>query len=267
MSKFIVLNTKGGVGKSTTAMQVLAPYLYKKNDEKEKINLIEFDDENKDSEKFVYSEIVNSKRYLVEGSDLDSNIIDISLGYKNLIIDVGGNKTTTYVLNSFKKSRMLKVFDCVVIPLTDGEQDSLNAINVYRKIRESNKDIKIIFALSRVNRKYELEIQFLDFFGDRKGRIDDRKGFIEKIDERDRNIIEIDDTEAIRISRAYSLTAYELAKQSIEDLENKMEQFLKDDNMSKARKAGFRIIQIENAVNFKKEVLERCFNKIDEVLG
>ena len=43
----IIPQTKGGVGKSTVAMQVIAPYLYKKHGKK--ITYIEIDDENNDS--------------------------------------------------------------------------------------------------------------------------------------------------------------------------------------------------------------------------
>ena len=45
----IIPQTKGGVGKSTVAMQVIAPYLYKKHGKK--ITYIEIDDENNDSDR------------------------------------------------------------------------------------------------------------------------------------------------------------------------------------------------------------------------
>ena len=54
----IIPQTKGGVGKSTVAMQVIAPYLYKNM---VKITYIEIDDENNDSKSFTRTEIVNKK--------------------------------------------------------------------------------------------------------------------------------------------------------------------------------------------------------------
>ena len=55
----IIPQTKGGVGKSTVAMQVIAPYLYKKHGKK--VTYIEIDDENNDSRSFTRTEIVNKK--------------------------------------------------------------------------------------------------------------------------------------------------------------------------------------------------------------
>jgi MinD-like ATPase involved in chromosome partitioning or flagellar assembly len=264
--KFIVLNTKGGVGKSTLSMQILAPFLYVKNGQNDKVNLIEFYDENSDSKSFDNSNIVIAKRYKISGNDLDSTLTDISLDNDNLIVDVGGNKTTTYMLDSLKNTNLIDVFDCVFIPLTDGEQDAINAINVYNKIRDLSNDIKVIFALSRVNKSYDTQIQFLDFYGDKKGRIDDRVGYIEDIKEDDRNIIKIDDNESIKISRAFGLTVFELANQNIDDLKEKMKQYLREKNTAKSKKASYRITLINKAIQFKNDVINECFKHIDEVV-
>jgi len=264
--KFIVLNTKGGVGKSTLSMQILAPYLYVKSGQNDRVNLIEFDDENSDSKSFDNSNIVIAKRYKISGNDLDSTLTDISLDNDNLIVDVGGNKTTTYMLDSLKNTNLIDVFDCVFIPLGDGEQDAINAINVYNKIRDLSNDIKVIFALSRVNKSYDTEIQFLDFLGDKKGRIDDRVGYIEDIKEDDRNIIKIDDSESIKISRAFGLTVFELANQNVDELKEKMKQFLREKNTAKSKKASYRITLINKAIQFKNDVINECFRHIDEVV-
>jgi len=45
--KILVVSTKGGVGKSTIAMQLVAPYLYDKNN-KNIIKYYECDDTNRD---------------------------------------------------------------------------------------------------------------------------------------------------------------------------------------------------------------------------
>ena len=266
MSKFIVLNTKGGATKSTTAVQIIAPYLYLKNGENEKINLVEFDDENADSETFLNSNILKSKRIKISGNDLDNELINSVLDNDNLVVDVGGNKTTTYILNSLRDTNLIDVFDCVVIPLQDGEQDAINAIKVYTKIRELSKDVKVIFVLGRVDRNMDIEIQFLDFFGDTKGRLNDKIGYIEDIKEDDRNIIKVYNSESIKISRAFGITVFELSKQDIDDLKAKMKQFLNDKNTEKSKKAAYRITQINKAIQFKDDVLKECFKKINEVL-
>lgn len=265
--KIIVLNTKGGVGKSTVSMQVIAPYLFWKNGKSDKINLIEFDDENSDSETFINSKIVDSKRYKLTGNDLDSTLINATLDNDNLVADIGGNKTTTYVLKSLSDTNLIDAFDCVVIPLTDGEQDSINAINVYEQIRNLSADIKVIFALSRVDRSMDLEIQFLDFFGDLKGRIDNREGYINRVAESDRNILKINNDESIKVSRAYGQTVFEICDLSLDDMKEKMKEALKEKDFEKSKKISYRITLVNKAKDFKEDTLKECFIKLDEVVA
>ena len=265
--KMIVLNSKGGVGKSTTSTQILAPYLYIKNGKKQKINLIEFDDENADSLSFENSEILTPKRIKIDGNDLDSALTDNVLEFENVILDIGGNKTTTFVINSLIDSGIINAFDLIVIPLTDGEQDSVNAINVYKKIRENNEDSKIIFALSRVNNSYDLEMQFLDFFGDKKGRLDNRIGFIEQIAESDRNLIKIVDSDVIKYSRVFGVTAFELSQKDIQELKEKQKEALKAKDTERSKKIAYRLTISNKAIRYKNEVLKECFKTLDEVVA
>lgn len=267
MSKFMILNTKGGATKSTTAVQIIAPYLYFKNGQNEKVNLIEFDDENADSETFLNSDILESKRIKISGNDLDNELINSVLDNDNLVIDVGGNKTTTYMIEALKNTNLIDVLDCIVIPLTDGEQDTINAIKVYKQIRELSKNIKVIFALGRVDINMDIEIQFLDFFGDTKGRLNDKVGYIEDIDINDRNIIKVFNSESIKVARTFGITVFELAKQDIDNLKDKMKQYLKDKDTQKSKKVAYRITQINKAIQFKDDVLKECFRTINEVVA
>ena len=265
MSKIIVLNSKGGVGKSTTSTQILAPFLYIKNGQNDKVNLIEFDDENEDSLSFENSDILIPKRVKIEGNDLDSALTDNVLDFDDVVLDIGGNKTTTYVIDSLVDSGIINAFDLIVIPLTDGEQDALNAINVYKKIRQNNEDSKIIFALSRVNNSYDLEMQFLDFFGDAKGRLDDRVGLIEQVAEQDRNIIKIVDSDVIKFSRVFGVTAFELSQKDIQELKEKQKESLKAKDKEKSKKIAYRLTILNKAIRYKDEVLKECFKAIQEV--
>lgn len=263
----MVLNTKGGVTKSTTAVQIIAPYLYLKNGQNEKINLVEFDDENADSETFVNTVIFESKRIKISGNDLDNELINSVLDNDNLVIDVGGNKTTTYMIQALKNTNLIDVLDCIIIPMTDGEQDAINAIKVYNQIRDLSKDIKVIFALGRVDINMDNEIQFLDFFGDTLGRLNDKIGYIEDIKEDDRNILKVFNSESIKVSRTFGITIFELAKQDIDSLKDKMKQYLKDKDTKKMKKASFKMTQIHKAIQFKDNVLKECFKTIDEVVA
>jgi len=264
--KIIVLNSKGGVGKSTTATQVLVPYLYLLNNSEEKINLIEFDDENEDNKTFTKSKILEAQTIKVSNNDIDIALTDNVLNYDDVILDIGGNKTTTYVIDSLIDSGVINAFDLIVIPLTDGEQDSVNAINVYKKVRENNDTSKIIFALSRVNSSYEKEIQFLDFFGDIKGRLDSRKGLIENINQEDRNIIEIKDSDVIKYSRIFGTTAFELSQEDSLKIKENMKQALKDNDEEKSKKLAYRSTILNKAIRYKDDVLKECFKKINETM-
>ena len=155
---YIAINTKGGVAKSTTSSQVLANYLYGKN--KQATRLIEIDDENKDSYTFSESKVINCE--VIPTTKL-STIDDIFYDNEDVIIDVGGNKTATIFLNNLKK---VGVFDKVIffIPLTNGQQDNLNALETYENIKSIDSKANVIFVLSKVLTD-DLEFEFLHFFG------------------------------------------------------------------------------------------------------
>ena len=161
----IIPQTKGGVGKSTLAMQIIAPYLYKKHGKK--VTYIEIDDENNDSQSFTRTQIVN-KRML--GTNKLSELDELMLMDDNheVIVDVGGNKTSSLVLDEIKKVGSfgnVKWF----IPLGDGELDGKNAIATMKKIKkiEENPEKNVFFALNRaisMEPDY-VEEQFINFFG------------------------------------------------------------------------------------------------------
>lgn len=256
--KIIIINSKGGVGKSTTSMQIIAPFLYEMCGNK-KVNFIELDDENEDSTTFAGSELVEAQRIQITGTDLDSKLLDIIVDNDNIILDVGGNKTTTYVINSLSSTGIISALDLIVIPMMDGEQDASNAIKLYNRVRELNSDIKIVFALSRVDSSMDIEMQFFDFFGDRQGRINDRPGLIDKIASEDQNIIKIRNSEVVKYSRAFGITAYELSNINIEDVKDKMKQALAKKDNAKVKKLAYRQTILNKAADYRNTVLEPAF--------
>jgi hypothetical protein len=161
----IIPQTKGGVGKSTVAMQVIAPYLYKKHGKK--ITYIEIDDENNDSRSFTRTEIVNKK--MLQTSHL-TQLDELILMDDNheVIVDVGGNKTSTLVLDEIAKVGSFNNIKWIV-PMGDGELDGKNAIATMKKLRkiERNSTDNLFFALNRaisMEQDY-LEEQYINFFG------------------------------------------------------------------------------------------------------
>ncbi len=161
----IIPQTKGGVGKSTVAMQVIAPYLYKRHGKK--ITYIEIDDENNDSQSFTRTQIVNKKMLKTNNiTQLDEMILMDD--NHEVIVDVGGNKTSTLVLEEIAKVGSFNNIKWIV-PMGDGELDGKNAIATMKKLRkiERNSTDNLFFALNRAisSEQDYLEEQFINFFG------------------------------------------------------------------------------------------------------
>ena len=117
-----VVNTKGGASKSTVAFQVAAASFLTK---KQEVQQIEFDDENKDSETFSNSKIRSTQVEIGDGTDVDEVLKNTLLvpNDKNLVIDVGGNKTTTSIIEGLKKTRLYRKIDLFIIPMSGSYQD------------------------------------------------------------------------------------------------------------------------------------------------
>jgi len=163
----VIPQTKGGVGKSTVAMQVIAPYLYKKHGKK--VTYIEIDDENNDSQSFTRTQIVNKKMLKTNNiTQLDEMILMDD--NHEIIVDVGGNKTSTLVLEEIAKVGSFNNIKWIV-PMGDGELDGKNAIATMKKLRkiERNSTDNLFFALNRAisHEQDYLEEQFINFFGHR----------------------------------------------------------------------------------------------------
>lgn len=196
----VVINKKGGVGKSTFANQILPSYFY--HSKNLKINLIEIDDENKDNKSLFATKIMNCR--ILPTKDI-KKIDEIFYGDEDTIIDVGGNKTSTFFLNELKK---INEFDSVVwfIPLGQGEQDNLNALETHNLIKELDKNAKINFVLSKTMTD-DIEWEFVNFFGN---AVLETK-FAIKTQLEEVNYCVVKANSIISNSRYFGKTVYELA--------------------------------------------------------
>lgn len=258
----VIPQTKGGVGKSTVAMQVIAPYLYKKHGKK--ITYIEIDDENNDSQSFTRTDIVN-KRML--GTNKLSELDELILLDDNheIIVDVGGNKTSSLVLEEIKKVGSFGNIKWI-IPLGDGELDGKNAIDTINKIRkiEDNPDDNILFVLNRsisMEDEYVKE-QFINFFGHKhlpsssvvSKSIKNPKYFPMKNDK------------IITISRYLGSTVWEIALDK-SDFTKKAIQAKETGDLQRAKRCIFyRRVQTE-AKDYVENTLNKIFNGLDKVIG
>ncbi len=257
----IIPQTKGGVGKSTVAMQIIAPYLYKKHGKK--VTYIEIDDENNDSQSFTRTDLVN-KRML--GTNNISELDEMILMDDNheIIVDVGGNKTSSLVLDEIKKVGSFGNIKWI-IPLGDGELDGKNAIATMRKIRkiESNSDDNIIFALNRaasMESDYVQE-QFINFFGHKY--LDSNSVMLDFMKEP--RYFPVKNDKVITMSRYLGSTVWEMAYNNT-DFAAKAVAAKEAHDIESARKfLFFRRIQTE-AKDYVLQVLNKIFCDLDKYI-
>ncbi|MDQ7061666.1 MAG: ParA family protein [Sulfurimonas sp.] len=197
--KIAVVSSKGGVGKSTISMQLVAPYLFVKND-KEAIAHYEFDDENSDSSSFGASLLGDRKQLSVSSPLLREELAEIFAQDNSLCLDIGANKTTMTLIEALNDSGMIHFLDAVVIPMLDGEQDGINASFIYTVLKAYNPKLKFIFALNRVKEAEYVKYQFENYFGDARGIFKNINAVVDNLfDEDKENYILMLDDEVINI--------------------------------------------------------------------
>ena len=255
----IIPQSKGGVGKSTVAMQVIAPYLYKKHGKK--ITYIEIDDENNDSQSFTRTEIVN-KRML--GTNKITELDELILMDDNhqVIVDVGGNKTSSLVLDEIKK---VGSFGNVkwIIPLGDGELDGKNAIATMKKIKkiEKNPEDNIVFALTRaisMEEDYYSE-QFINFFGHKY--LDSNSVICDFV--KDPKYFPVKNDKIITMSRYLGSTVWEMAYNNTDFAKKAIEAKELGDVEAARKYLFFRRIQTE-AKDYVLNTLNKIFCDLDK---
>ncbi len=242
-----VVNTKGGASKSTVAFQVAAASFLAK---KQEVQLIEFDDENKDSETFSNSKIKSSQVEIGDGTDVDEVLKDTILvpKDKNIVIDVGGNKTTTIILEGLKKTRLYRKINLFIIPMSGGYQDLKNAEKTYEMIKGFN--VPVIFALSRVRNPKRLQFQYGDFF----------RAFPEA------KYLILTESDVVDLSRRNGKSIYEIAfdeaeKRALEEMLD--DAFDDDDNRRIAQFSTLLQIYDESEVYVEK-ILSPAFEVIEQ---
>lgn len=146
----LVINTKGGSGKSTASMQLLAPWVLSRTG---KAALVELDDENHDSADFTDSAI-QSERVKV-GKEVDAEYaIDELINRTDdsfVIADIGGNRTSAMALQHIGARGYDAFIDLIVIPVSGPGQDVLNAKKTLDHVRTLMPDYdgKVLMVMTR----------------------------------------------------------------------------------------------------------------------
>ena len=79
-----------------------------------------------------------------------SKLLKIFNDNEDLVIDIGGNKSTEIYLDLLSQSGMIRLIDLFLIPTLDGLQDANNALDTADLIRKMAPTAKIMLVLNQV---------------------------------------------------------------------------------------------------------------------
>ena len=262
--KIVVLNSKGGVGKSTISVQIAAIYLHQRFNQV--IDHFEFDDENEDSKAFLNSQVIRRHSQKVAKANLRDVVTDLLLEHEHAVFDIGANKTTIYFLEGLLESGLMSKIDLFIIPLMDGENDASSAIKVYRQLKKEDPTAKVLFALNRVNTNRELGLQFNVFLGDKRGVFND-SGMIDEIPESDRHYTTMIDSDAVKYSKNFGITIWELGRLN-RDLGAEIKEALKNNESKEMiRLLSFKKGVKDDCADYIEKNIKPAFEKIEEMVG
>ncbi len=251
----VVLNSKGGASKSTTAMQIASAYfLYKSVG----ITLYEIDKKNEDNLVFKETKI-ETKQVTIENDGIDAvekikGITNNPNENNSIVIDVGGNLTTELVINALRKSRMYRKIDLFIIPMSGGGADLKNAISTYEEVLEFHPDAQFLFVLSRVRKKARVKLQFDEFFGS-------------QISNKFKYIV-FEDSDTIDLSRKVGKTVYEIATdtETKKALEKAFDDALDTNNNEEIDLYSELLSVYDESITYLDSNLKPAFKTLDAVL-
>jgi hypothetical protein len=158
---YVIANTKGGVGKTTTAVN-LGCLLFFKN---RNFKIVEIDNNN-NSMIFSNSEILKNKGITVRTDEKAKAIGGIFFNLaKNpemdYIVDIGGGDDLKQIIESLKELNLPKTY---LIPATSDKKYLKNAVDTFKLIDDTDNTY---FILNRCYAEDEKN-EFMYFFGNKK---------------------------------------------------------------------------------------------------
>ena len=259
---YVVANTKGGVGKSTIASQVMAPYLNVKHGEK--VVITSADDNNKYDESLSESDILEVKTYgLTDGIDNAEDLLyDVVQDNKSYILDVEGGNGSAEAIKSICS---LELDDHIVfvIPFFSDKSGIKNMKDTMKAIREHTEESKILLVANKVQNINNIENEFLYFYGDEDLEI---KGILPEL-EADKNIAltPILSTNVFDLASESSKTAFEIGEWKVD-----IDQYLKDQmavSKEDYKKAKAFAKIFNQCKQYNQDVLAEVFKDIDKLIG
>jgi len=265
--KILVVNDRGGVGKSTVAQQIIAPYLFSVSGNKK---VPYYSLESKD-EGFTETNIIIPSYMEVKKETFDNLFISLFSRNESSIFDIGCEKTSETVLNSLVNTGLIYGVDLFVIPLTNGKKEANAVKKIYEFIKHHNVGAKFLFVLNKVRNGYTYEescLHFIDFLGDRNFIADSTPGVIKDFATEDAaNIIYLYEDNCINYSVREGLTVFEIAFTNIETTTTNLKQALSTGDVENIKLLSYRKKEFEKCKAFYFNCIEPSLQKLDTILS
>ena len=162
--RILVASSKGGVGKSAVATQILAPWLSTRL--KRKIDYIIYDEINGT----FYEKKENDFFNVIVAKD-PKQFSDAVMNSEDCVVDVGGNKDCEIAINELtSETNIFDTFDVYAIPMKSDLASTKAAERVWDLVKEKRRPgAKILWFLVGAEWHEELDYlkyDFINFIGD-----------------------------------------------------------------------------------------------------
>lgn len=265
--KILVGNGRPGLGKSTVAMQLVAPYLFMKN-QNQKVPLYTF--ESLSDTNMFSTHILDAVSVEVRENSFDNTFINVLTKDEHAIYDIGGGKTTQIVMEALRNTGLIYSIDLFVIPLTDGKHEGQKAKDFYDYVKSVNPDANIVFALNKVapNACYDdVCLQYIDFLGDRNLMVDATVGMIEDVEPQDRNLVHLHNDDIIKYSVRHARTVFEFAHTDTTLTDNELREAIINNDMVRQKYLSARKTNIAKAKKYYENSIQPSIANFDRLLG
>lgn len=271
----LVASSKGGVGKSSVATQIFAPWLSVRL--KRKIDYIIYDRING-----TWFEQKENDFFNVVVSKTLKQFTDAVMTSQDCVVDVGGNEDCQDAIDELvNEQNIFDIFDVIVIPMKSDLDDTNCADSLGKLVKAKGRsDTKIMWVLVGAEHGEDpddLKYRFINFFGDKavdgygyiKGGI---TGLISKYKNPcDRDYITFPQCGVDAIIKRMALPIWQIGHITREEEQNEFDKLKHKkktpDETAKWKALGHYLFTFRKARQYCDEVLDPLFNELDEKLG
>ena len=165
---YVTLGNKGGTGKTNTAIHIL-PAIIKQQEPNAIIDFIEIDDNNKNSDVYTLSRVMNTMQsiQLKDGIDMLQDVVFDLMEMREhhyIIIDAGGGNDTKEVVSLIKTLEITEVAELIYIVPFMSSKAQIQNIRDMHSAKLFDKE-RVVYVLNSVKDMLNVENEFLFWFG------------------------------------------------------------------------------------------------------